>query len=65
MRKQGAWLVHRKHMADGGRRWSEDKWLGPDMRARQPRAEAVETVRKGWFELSVEEWNARRTDDGR
>jgi hypothetical protein len=35
------------------------------MCGRQPQAEAVQTVRKGWFELSIEEWNVKRTDDGR
>ena len=65
MRKQGAWLEYRRHMAEGGRRWSEDNWLGPDMCGRQPREEAVQMVRKGWFDLSLEEWNVKCTDDGR
>ena len=33
--------------ADG----QKDNWLGPDVYGRQPRAGAVQTVRKGWFEL--------------
>jgi hypothetical protein len=32
---------------------------------RQPREEAVQMVRRGWFDLSLEEWNVKCTDDGR
>ena len=38
---------------------------GPDMCGRQPREEAVQTVRREWFDLSLEDWNVKHTDDGR
>ena len=64
MRKQGAQRVSRQCKAQGGRRWSEEEWIGPGLCGRRPTNEAIQTVKHEWFG-SIDEWMAARTEERR
>ena len=64
MRTQGAWLVYGKCMVQGGRRWSQENWIGPDLRGRRPTDKAVQVVRHEWFG-DINEWMAASTEERR
>ena len=64
MRKQGAWLVYGKCMVQGGRRWSEENWVGPDLCGRRPTDTAVQVVKHEWFG-DMDEWMSGRTEERR
>ena len=64
MRKQGAWLTYRKCMAQGGRRWSEENWIGPDLCGKRPTDKAAQTVMQEWFG-DIDEWMVARTEERR
>ena len=64
LRKQGAWAMYRTHMTAGGRKWSEDNWMGPDLCGRAP-AEAVREEVKGlWFD-PLDVWMEKCTEQRR
>ena len=56
--------MYRKCMAQGGRRWSEENWIGPDLCGKRPTDKAAQTVMQEWFG-DIDEWMVARTEERR